>query len=342
MFFSPRLPLKPLVGLCRRLSTALEAGIDLRTVWAREIGRAQGPLRRHLLTVGQGINQGQSLAESLVPTGDFFPTLFRELIAIGEQTGQLDAVLAQLADHYQNQLDMRRIFRAAILWPMAQLGIAVGVVGFLIWVMGMIPHSPGAKPIDPLGFGLIGNRGLAIYVAFLAAVGVLFWLIRRAISRGMIWTKPIQRLVLQLPGIGASLQTLALARLAWSMHVTLEAGMDVQHALKLSLRSTRNARYIDQMPQIDGEIAEGHSIHEAFCHAGGYPHDFLDTLAVGEDSGRLVESMGILARQYQDQARAALAIMAMMAGWAVWAAVATLIIVLIFRMFSFYLNAIGV
>ena len=51
---------------------------------------------------------------------------------------------------------------------------------------------------------------------------------------------------------------------------------------------------------------QGHSIHEAFCHAGGYPHDFLDTLAVGEDSGRVVESMGLLARQYQDQARAAL------------------------------------
>ena len=179
-------------------------------------------------------------------------------------------------------------------------------------------------------------------MTFLAVMGVLFWLIRRAIGRGMIWTKPIQRLVLQLPGIGRSLQTLALARLAWSLHVTLEAGMDLRLALKLSLRSTRNARYIDQIPQIDAEISQGHSIHEAFSHAGGYPSDFLDTLAVGEDSGKLVESMGILARQYQDQARAALAILAMMAGWAVWAAVAGLIIFLIFRMFSFYLNALGV
>ena len=228
MFFSARIPLKPLVGLCRRLSTALEAGIDVRTVWAREADRAHGPLRRHLLTVSQGINQGESLADALAPTGDFFPTLFRELIALGEQTGQLDAVLAQLADHYQNQLDMRRIFRAAIAWPMVQLGIAVAIVGFLIWIMGIIRDIARRKTIDPLGLGLVGNRGLAIYVAFLAVVGVLFWLIRRAITRGLVWTKPIQRLVLQLPGIGRPLQTLALARLAWSMHVTLDAGMDVR------------------------------------------------------------------------------------------------------------------
>ena len=41
--FSPQISLKPLVGLCRRLSTALEAGIDARTVWAREAERASGP-----------------------------------------------------------------------------------------------------------------------------------------------------------------------------------------------------------------------------------------------------------------------------------------------------------
>jgi type II secretory pathway component PulF len=342
MFASPRIPLKPLVGLCRRMSTALEAGIDLRTVCARETDRASGPLRSYLLAVSQAVEEGESLAEGVAATGEFFPALFRELIALGEQTGQLDAVLAQLADHYQNQIEMRRIFRAIIIWPMVQLGIAVAVVGFVIWVMGVIPQPPGNKPLDPLGLGLVGNRGLAIYVAFLACVGVLFWLTRRAVGRGLVWTMPIQRLVLQLPGIGKPLQTLALARLAWSMRVTFDAGMDVRHAMKLSLRSTRNARYIDHIPLIDAEITKGHSVHEAFCQAGGYPEDFLDTLAVGEQSGRLVESMGLLARQYQDQARAALAVLAMMAGWAIWAAVAGLIIVLIFRMFSFYLHAIGV
>ena len=65
MLFSPRIHVKPLVGLCRRLSTALEAGIDARTVWAREADRARGRLHDHLLAISRAINQGESLADAL-------------------------------------------------------------------------------------------------------------------------------------------------------------------------------------------------------------------------------------------------------------------------------------
>jgi type IV pilus assembly protein PilC len=196
----------------------------------------------------------------------------------------------------------------------------------------------GILGADPLGFGLTGNRGLAIYVTFLAGVGAIGWLCFRAIGRGLVWTRPIQRLVLRLPGIGKPLQTIALARLAWSMHLTMHGGMEIRRALQLSLRSTQNARYIDQIPIIESEVSAGNSIHSAFCRAGGYPADFLDTLAVGEESGKVVESMGLLARQYQEQAQAALAIAAMFAGWAVWAMIAALIIALIFRLFLSYIG----
>jgi type IV pilus assembly protein PilC len=137
------------------------------------------------------------------------------------------------------------------------------------------------------------------------------------------------------------LQTVALARLAWSMHLTMYAGMDLRQALKLSLRSTQNARYLDQIPSIDAEIMKGNSIYQAFRRTGVFPVEFLDTIAVGEDSGRLVESMAILARQYHDQARSALTILTMLAGWLVWAAVGVLLMAVVFRLFSFYIGVLN-
>jgi len=142
--------------------------------------------------------------------------------------------------------------------------------------------------------------------------------------------------VLRIPGVGKPLQTLAISRLAWSMHLTMNTGMDVRRALKLGLRSTQNARYTDQIPTIDAEIVGGNSIHDAFVVAGGYPTDFLDTLAVGEQSGQVVESMGRLARQYQERARMAMAALAVVAGVVVWMMIAAFIIVLIFRGAIFY------
>ena len=303
--FSPQINTKSLADLCHRLSMAFEAGIDARTIWTpRPSG--QGQFRQHLSTISDAVNHGETMADALRETGDFFPALFREMVGLGEQTGKVDAVLAQLADHYQNQLTLRRNFWSAITWPLVQLGIAVAVVGLLIWVQGMIG-------VDILGFGLVGDRGLTIYAMFLAAVGAGLFLLLRAVNRGLVWTAPIQRFVLRLPGIGKPLQTVAVARLAWAMHVTLGAGMEVRLALRLSLRSTHNARYIDQIPLIVSEIAAGSSIYEAFHHAGGYPVEFLDTLAVGEQSGKIAESMAVLARQYQERARAALATLTMAA-----------------------------
>jgi type IV pilus assembly protein PilC len=338
--FSPQIGTGPLVGLCRRLSTSLEAGIDARTVWAREAERATGFLKSRLLDISDAVNRGESLTDALAPTGDYFPTIFREMAEVGEQTGHLDAIFAQLAEHYEAKVRMRRTFYAAIAWPMIQLVLSLMVVGLAIWIVGLIPTAPGEKPVDIFGLGLTGNDGLKAYVTFLAVVGISVAIVLRAISRGLVWTRPIQRFVLRIPGVGKPLQTLALSRLAWSMHLTMNTGMDVRRGLKLSLRSTQNARYTDQIPTIDAEIAEGSSIHEAFVVAGGYPADFLDTLAVGEQSGKIVESMGLLAKQYQDRARMAMSALAVAAGFAVWAMIAALIIVLIFRGAFFYRNMI--
>ena len=341
MMFTPRMRAKPLAGLCRRLAMALLAGVDARTILAREAQQARGfATRQHLAALSLAANRGESLADSLTAAGDFFPALLCEMVAVGEQSGHLGEIFAQLADHYEHQVQLRRNFMGAIAWPMFQLGIALAVVGLLIWVTGFIGNLTGTT-IDILGFGLVGDRGLAIYLTMVAVAGTVIWLAIRAASRGLVWTRPIQRGVLALPVLGPALQTLCLARLAWSMYQTMNAGMELRRSLRLSLRSTGNARYTDQIGPIDAEIGRGNTIYEAFHGAGGFPADFLDALDVGERSGKLVESMARLSEQYQAQARAALATLTAVAGFGVWAVVAGLIIVLIFRLFGFYLGAIN-
>ena len=235
--------MKPLAALCQRLATALVAGIDVRTVWAREARQARGHTAPDIwLPSARAVNRGESVAGVLAASGDFFPPLFREMADVGEQSGHLGEVFARLAEHYQGQLRLRRDFLAAIAWPMLQLTAALTVVGVLIWVMGLIGQMTGTK-IDMLGFGLVGNRGLAIYLAVVAAAAGLLLVSIRAASRGLAWTRPIQQVVLRLPVLGPALQTLALARLAWSMHLTMDAGMELRRGLRLSLRSTHSAGY---------------------------------------------------------------------------------------------------
>jgi type II secretory pathway component PulF len=342
MLFSARMSLKNRAALCRRLATALTAGIDIRKIFAREAENARnGSARRRLTAVSEAVAQGESMTAALEATGDYFPPLLREMVEVGEQTGHLGEIFGQLAEHYENQARLRRNFLGAITWPIIQLTIAIGVVGLLIWIGGVIGQRPGAAPIDFLGFGLVGDRGVAIYFAFIATVAALIGFTIFAVSRGLIWGKALQRVVQHIPVLGVSLQTLALSRLAWTMHLTLNAGMGVRKALRLSLRNTGSIRFTDAANNIDKTIAEGQSIHEAFREAGCFPADFLDSVDVGEHSGRLVESMAHLSQQYQEQARAALATLTMIAGLVVWGLVAILIITLIFRLAFFYIGVLN-
>ncbi|NUQ64541.1 MAG: type II secretion system F family protein [Pirellulales bacterium] len=340
MLFSPRISKKELAGLCRRVSTSLEAGVDLRTTWAREAERAgRRTTRTRLQRISEELNRGQSLPDALADTEDYFPEIFRLLVEVGDKTGHLGESLGQLAEHYEYQLKLRRTFLASIAWPMLQLTVAILVIGFLIWVLGVIGQSTGTT-FDILGFGLVGTRGLMIYVAFLACVAVAIGIVVRGIQRGLVWTRPIQRAVFKIPVLGSVAETIALSRLAWTLHLTFNAGMDVRRALKTSLEAAGNSRYTDHVPEFENSVRAGTSLFETFSATGDYPPEFLDTLRVGEQTGRVVESMAHLSGQYRDRAAAAMGTLTMLAGFAVWAMVAVIIILMIFRIFSFYLGAI--
>jgi type IV pilus assembly protein PilC len=326
---------RELAALCRRLATALEAGLDVRRVVAREAsGRGRRALIERFEELRLDVNRGHSLTDALAKTGDFFPTLFRQMVRLGEETGRLPETLKHLAEHYELQVKLRRAFLAAISWPLFQLTFAICIVGLLIWVLGMIGNRNGAEPIDLLGLGLVGSRGAAIYFSLVGAIALVAFLAIRAILRGQLWARPLARLALKLPVIGGSLTTLALARLSWSLYLTLDAGLDLRKAIPLALDASRHPGYRDAAALVVQEIGRGREITEAMTQSGVFPREFLDAVEVGERSGKLPEQMGLLSRQYDEQARRALATLTGVAGFGVWLLVAALVIVMIFRIFN--------
>jgi type II secretory pathway component PulF len=334
MIFSPRYSTRDTAQLCQRLSIAIDAGLETRKIWADEANRAPpGMAKSRFRTISQAVSDGHSMTEALAATGDYFPLLMRELTAVGEETGKLDAVYKRLAEHYQMRLQMRRTFLSAIAWPVFQLCAAVCVIGLLIWIMGIIREMTGSQ-IDLLGFGLVGMKGVIVYFAFIAMIVAGIWLAIRAINRGLAWTRMVQYLVLRIPTLGKTLQKLCLARFVWTFYITLESGMEIRRSVKLSLKSTNNAYYTDRIPAIDRSIAKGTSLHETFENAQCFPRDFLDALAVGEQGGRLSQTMDNLSRQYQEQAQAAIKVLTMLAGLVIWFMIAAMIITMIFRIFS--------
>ena len=159
--------LKSLIGLCRRLGMSLEAGIDLRSALQREAEAARRAAPPPFAGNPRCDKSRRNPERGAGRLRRFLSGRFSRNGEVGEQSGELDAVLNQLAEYDQARLNMRRTFLASIIWPLTQFGFALAVVGFLIWIMGVLGSG------DLLGLGLIGNRGLAIYATFLAVAGTL-------------------------------------------------------------------------------------------------------------------------------------------------------------------------
>jgi type II secretory pathway component PulF len=266
--------------------------------------------------------------------------LVRDLVEVGEKTGRLDEVLFGLADHYSHLVTLRRTFLIGIAWPSIQLFVAICVIGLLIYVLGMIGGGPTGEPIDILGFGLVGGRGLAIYVFLVLLVFGGGTLALIALLRGWFGTAPL-RTAMQVPVAGGYLRSSALSRFAWTLSLALDSGLDARRGMNLALRSTQNPFYTSQLEAVDQSLAAGNEFHESLRITGMFPDDFLNSLETAEISGTHGESLGRLAQEYRTRATTAAAALTMMATVAVWVGVAAFIIVMIFRLAAFYIGTLN-
>ncbi len=341
MLLSPRARLKPLAAMCRRMATSLEAGVDLRKALDREAD-AQAPAaqRNVMREMRDSAKVGHSLSDTIEDSGEYFPEMFREMVNVGEETGQLAEVFRHLAHHYERQISLRREFFSAISWPLTQLVAALCTVGLLIWILGWIADTRGGEALDVLGFGLVGERGVTIYFGTIAAIVVIAAALFEASRRGAPWVAPLVKFAYRLPAIGGALTTLALARMAWSMNLTLDTGMPLSRAIPLGFRASGDPYHLVHMNKVVSKVTRGQEIHHALSDTGAFPHDFLDAVRVGEQSGRLPEQMTILSKQYEERAESALATLTQIAGFGVWLMVAIFIVMLIFRIFNAYVGEI--
>jgi type II secretory pathway component PulF len=332
--------LKSLAQFCHRLATATNAGIQDRKIWSDEASRGSFAERRAAAQVRDQLAIGRSITDALPTTGEYYPPLFRQMVEVGEVSGRLGEIYKRLARHYDRVLASRRAFLSKITWPLMQLGIALFVIGLLIWILGMLPvnQTSAGVQVDTLGWGLIGNRGLLIYVNMLMLLGILLFLFIASLQRGAAWTRSMQRMVTTLPLVGSAFKTLALARFTWALQLVLDTPVDIRKALILALNATGNDYYARHGYAVAHDIENGRTVTQSLAATGVFPNDLLDSIAVGEESGRLVETMEREAKEYEERSGTAISILAQAAGYLIWFIVAAFIIVMIFRMFSSYLG----
>jgi MSHA biogenesis protein MshG len=321
-----RLPLTDLITLSRALRHGHTAGLSLVRVFRQQGTRGSARLRPLAERIADRLERGDSLANGLKPDAAAFPPLFLDLCAVGEKTGRLPEVFHELERYFDLQLSLRRQFLTAIAWPAFELVGAFVVVTLLMMILPII--TPG---YDPLGFGV----GLFGIVRFWMAIAAFFALLVAGyfvVTRVLGQAERVHKIVLRIPALGPTLESLALLRFCMAMHATWEAGLKVKAALRTSLRATSNPAFMAQESKIAAGVKRGEDLVTILSRCSVFPPEFLNVVATGEESGRLPEVLAQQVQVYREETERRLRNLTRAAAWTVYALIGLFIIFLMYRL----------
>jgi general secretion pathway protein F len=119
----------------RTLGTLLENGVPLLSALSilKEIIGNQA-LALEINKVAESVSQGENLTKPLLASGEF-PRLALQMVSVGEETGQLEVMLIQVADVYDREVKTTVERMLAMLEPAIILGLGVVIAGIIMSIL---------------------------------------------------------------------------------------------------------------------------------------------------------------------------------------------------------------
>ena len=248
------------------------------------------------------LERGTSLSVAMEKYTHVLGAFYIAMIKTGEMTGRLTEVFFRLNKYIAFQDDVRQRIKQATRYPMfviltmvlAMVIINIFVIpGFANVYAGFDAELPGVT----LGL-LASSKWVLHWWPWLLSCLTGAWLLLRIYIRTAGGRYYWDALKIRLPIIGDIILKATLARFAQSLALSLGSNVPLLQSLAIVGKTTDNAfigRYIMQMR--DG-IERGQSITQCATNTGIFTPMVLEMIAVGEETGELVDLLVEIADMY--------------------------------------------
>jgi len=296
-------------GLVQELSTLLGAGIPLLEALDAVTMQFGRRFASTLMIVRQQVAAGASLADAFREQPNIFDELCVAMVDVGQRTGMLDEVLAQLAKYRRRSGQLKGRLATALIYPIIVVCAGMAVMVFLsTFVVPKLLETliEAGRPL-PLatrivkGFSdLLVDDGWLVVLVAIAIVAVVAWALRHRRIQ-MRW----HALQLRLAFIGKVVRLQAIVRMAVMLATLTRSGMEFEQALRLTARATRNLKLRAALEDCQIAISAGRDIAPALAATGAFPMSVIRIMEVGQATGRLDEMLERLAADYDVQVQTA-------------------------------------
>lgn len=292
-------------GVLRQLAVMLRSGLTLLGALQAARDNAEGLRMRVVLgSVMAAVEGGGTFAEALRVEG-VFGDLTVQLARVGEETGNLDAVLERAADAIERRRQLMQQVMTALAYPLLVLVAAVGVAVFM--VIEVIPRLEGL--MKALGRKLPPTTEALIAVSAWARTDGGWWLaglVVAGVGLASSMRLPGARLVvdrwlLSVPLLGEVLRVAGSAMFARALSILLRSGVTVLDGLRTAESLAGNRHLARVVARSRDRVLGGGTLSGGLGGRGGFVPMLDRMVAVGEATGRMEEVLEEVARHLEGQ-----------------------------------------
>ena len=281
-----------------------------RAVWTRQLAGLVGsglPLERALTALAEEsendrqrelvahlkseVNAGNSFARALATAPREFDDVYRAVVAAGEQSGALGAVLERLADDQEQQQALRTKVLGAMLYPAIVSIVAFIIVIVLVtWVVPQIANtfSSSKRALPFLTVAMLAISGFVrqwgwVVGLLLVAGATGLTLARRAEA----FRERSDAALLRLPLLGRLARGYNAARFGGTLAMLAGAGVPILKALQAAAETLGNrAMRADALDAL-AQVREGAPLGSALAAKKRFPGLLSMFARLGEQTGQL-------------------------------------------------------
>jgi type IV pilus assembly protein PilC len=309
---------KELVIMTRQLSTLIDAGLPLlRSINVLIAQLKPSKLRDILREIRDEIQSGSTFSEGLAKHPKEFDRLYVNMVRAGEVGGMLEVVLQRLATFMERRQALKRRVKSAMVYPVAVLLVAVGIVWFLLSYVvpefAVIFEDFGAKLPWMTQF-LIKCGDFARFEWWKVALyfnGTIITI--KVLSKIHTVKRITDRVVLRIPLVGDLITKVAVARFSRTLGTLITSGVPILQSLRITKETIGNEVIENAIQKVHDSIKEGDTIAAPLDESKVFPPMVVNMIDVGEETGSLDAMLMKVADIYDAEVEAAVeALLALM------------------------------
>jgi len=303
---------KNLAVFTRQFSVMIDAGLPL--VQCLDILGGQEEdvnFATVIMMTRSDVESGASLADAMRKHPKTFDPLFTNMIAAGEAGGILDTILKRLATYIEKSVKLAGQVKSAMIYPVAVIVIAAGVVGIILWkvipTFAVLFAGLGAQLPLPTRVVIALSNNLVRFFPFLVGVFLAVAYAFRQYYATYRGQRVVDGTLLRMPVLGLILRKIGVARFCRTLSTLISSGVPIMDGLEITAKTSGNSVIEDAVMVTRKSIERGETISAPLKETGVFPAMVTQMIAVGEATGALDTMLEKIAEFYEEEVDVAVA-----------------------------------